>query len=125
MMPVLPFLAGLMAGAMVVKSLRSEKARTAMNDAGARLRTVYDEAESGVRAATRAGLDRLRGAKAGAEPAAEPAAAAPAAAPKKPRPARKPAVRAKPATAQSAATKPAEAKPARAPRKAKAVKAED
>lgn len=120
MMPVLPFLAGLVAGAVVVKSLRSETARTAMNDAGARLRTVYDKAESGVRAATRAGLDRLRGAKAGDEPVAVPDAAAPA--PKKPRPARKPAAKA------NHAAKPVEAKaarPVRAPRKPKVVKAED
>lgn len=122
MMPVLPFLAGLVAGAVVVKSLRSEKARTAMNDAGARLRSAFDEAESGVRAATRAGLDRLRGAMPGEPSAAMPEDAEPAPVQKKPRPARKTAARAEPAA------QPAEAKaarPVRAPRKAKTVKTED
>lgn len=58
----LPFIAGLIAGAAAVSALRSERGRALVNDTGARLRTAYDDAESGVRTATRSGFDMLRGA---------------------------------------------------------------
>ncbi len=129
MLNVLPFVAGLVAGAAVVSALRGERARSVMQDTGARLRAVYDEAESGVRTVARSGFDLLRGvqpAPAGeAESAASvpPAVAPPATTPAKR--ARKPAARqaatAKPEAVKPEAVKPAaaKAKAARPPRKAK------
>lgn len=58
----LPFIAGLIAGAAAVSALRSERGRALANDTGARLRSAYDDAESGVRSAARSGFDMLRGA---------------------------------------------------------------
>jgi hypothetical protein len=72
---VLPFIAGLIAGAAAVSALRSERGRSLVNDTGARLRTACGEAASGVRAAARSGIDLLRGATArAATPAQEPIA---------------------------------------------------
>lgn len=119
MLNVLPFVAGLIAGAAAVSALRGERARSVMQDTGARLRSAYDGAESGVRTAARSGFDLLRGVKpAPAGEAESSVSATPAAAPAKR--ARKPAAR-KAATAKPAAVKPAvaKAKAARAPRKAK------
>lgn len=112
MLNVLPFVAGLIAGAAAVSALRGERARSVMQDTGARLRSAYDSAESGVRTAARSGFDLLRGVKPAPAGEAESAAAAtPAAAPAKR--ARKPAT-AKPAAVQPAVAK---ARAARAPRK--------
>lgn len=81
----LPFIVGLIAGVAAVTALRSERARAAMNETGARLRTAVDDAESGARAAVQAGLGVFRRApgEATAAPAA-PADPAPAAAPEAP-----------------------------------------
>lgn len=101
-MPLLPFIAGLAAGAAAVTALRSERARAALNATGTHL--------SSVRQAAQSGLDKFR------RPAAEaPAAEVPAAA----EPAVKPARTRKPAAPKAAAEPAAK----RAPRAAKPSKA--
>lgn len=126
MMPLLPFIAGLFAGAAAVSALRSERARSVMNDTGARLRSAVSEAESGVRAAARSGLDRLRRASpdtatAPAEAPAPAEKATPETAPaQETKPARKPARARKRASPPAAEAAAAAAKPKRAPRKPKA-----
>jgi hypothetical protein len=102
MIPLLPFVAGLVVGAAALSALRSERTRKTLNETGARLRGAAHTAEEGVRAAARSGLTLLRGA------AAEKPVKAPA--------------RAKPAAKKPAAARPAA--PKRAPRKAKPRKAE-
>lgn len=102
MIPLLPFVAGLVVGAAVLSALRSERARQTLNDTGARLRGAAHTAEEGVRAATRSGLALLRGATA-EKPVKAPAKAKPLAK----RTAKKPAAKA--------------AAPKRAPRKPKAT----
>ncbi len=126
MLNVLPFVAGLIAGAAAVSAMRGERARSVLQDTGARLRSAYDEAQSGVRTAARSGFDLMRGLACEPAPAAEAEPAAPA---KPVKPARKPA--AKTASAKTASAKPAAAKPAaakakaaRPPRKAKPEQAE-
>jgi len=130
MLNALPFVAGLIAGAAAVSALRGERARSVLQDTGARLHTAYDEAQSGARAAARSGFDLMRGCTTTPAPAVEVESAveAESAAPPKPvKPARKSA--AKTASAKAAAAKPAAAKPVaakarRAPRKAKPEQAE-
>ena len=126
MMPLMPFIAGLFAGAATVSALRSERARSVMNDTGSRLCSAVNEAESGVRTAARAGLDKLRCAspEAAAEPAANPAEAPEAAASPQAAPVSKPArarKRARPPSAEAVVAAP---KPKRAPRKPKAEETE-
>lgn len=111
MIPLLPFVAGLVVGAAALSALRSERARQTLNDTGARLRGAAHTAEEGVRAAARSGLTLLRGT------AAEAAAEKPLKAPAKAKVARKKPAAAKPAAAQPAA-------PKRAPRKPKTPQAE-
>jgi hypothetical protein len=74
MLNVLPFVAGLIAGAAAVTALRGERARSMMSETGERLRAVYGEAQSGVRAAARAGFDFLRAPASAPEPAPAPEA---------------------------------------------------
>lgn len=112
MIPLLPFVAGLVVGAAALSALRSKRARQTLNDTGARLRGAAHTAEEGVRAAARSGLTLLRGTA--AEAAAEKPLKAPAKA--------KAAARKKPAAAKPAAAKPAA--PKRAPRKPKTPQAE-
>lgn len=108
MIPLLPFVAGLVAGAAAVSALRSERAKAALNETGSRLRSAAATAESGVRAAAQSGLALVRRTVAEkAAPEAKPARSA-----KAKKPARKP------AAAKAAA--PAK----RAPRKPKAAQAE-
>ena len=77
----LPFIVGLIAGVAAVTALRSERARAAMNETGARLRTAVDDAESGARAAVQAGLGVFRRAPGESSAAPEaPVESAPAAA---------------------------------------------
>jgi hypothetical protein len=49
MMPMLPFVAGLIAGAAAVTALRGERVRAMVDDAGAHLRGAMDQAESAAR----------------------------------------------------------------------------
>ncbi len=49
MMPMLPFVAGLIAGAAAVSALRGERVRAMVDDAGAHLRGAMDQAESAAR----------------------------------------------------------------------------
>ncbi|MBM4180191.1 MAG: hypothetical protein FJ209_01375 [Betaproteobacteria bacterium] len=126
MLNVLPFVAGLIAGAAAVSAMRGERARSVLQDTGARLRTAYDEAQSGVRTAARSGFDLMRGLTSASAPAVEAESAAPA---KPVKPARKPAARksvAKAASAKAASAKATTAKPkaTRAPRKTKPEQAE-
>jgi len=116
MLNVLPFVAGLIVGAAAVSALRGERARSVLQDTGARLRTAYDEAQSGVRTAARSGFDLMRGLTSASAPAVEAEPAAPA---KPVKPARKSVAKA--ASAKAAAAKP---KATRAPRKAKPEQAE-
>ncbi|OGS91250.1 MAG: hypothetical protein A2Z95_01980 [Gallionellales bacterium GWA2_60_18] len=97
MIPLLPFFAGLAAGAAAVSALRSERAKRALNETGSRLRTVASGAENSVRAAARSGIALLHRPDSAAE------APAPAAA-KKSAKVKTPAVR-KPAAAKPAASK--------------------
>ncbi len=78
MMPLLPFVAGLVAGAAVISALRSERARSVLDDTGSRLRTVVSEAESGVRAAAESGLAMLRRSAPQTEPTGAAETASPA-----------------------------------------------
>jgi len=102
MTPLLPFFAGLAAGAAAVSALRSERARDALSAAGDRLRTVASDAENSARAAARSGLALLHRAPVAPESQA-PAEVAPEAAPAR-----------KPAAPKRA---PKAAKPRRAARK--------
>jgi hypothetical protein len=75
MIHVLPFVAGLIAGAAAVAALRSERGHALVDESGARLRAACGEAGAGVRAAARSGIDLLRSATARAPtPAKEDAA---------------------------------------------------
>lgn len=126
MLNVLPFVAGLIAGAATVSVLRSERTHAALQATSAHLRTAYEEAQSGVRTAARSGLDRMRGLASPPAPAVE---AEPAAAAEPEKPARRSARRkaaAQPASTGTDSTQPATAKPraARAPRKPKPEQAE-
>lgn len=96
MLPLLPFAAGLFAGAAAIGLLRSERARAALN-----------RAEDSLRSAGKSGLAAARRAPAATTQQAA-AAQAPAASLAKPKPARKAA--AKPATPRGVARKSAKAK---------------
>lgn len=97
MIPLLPFIAGLVAGAAALSALRTDRAKTALNQTGIRLRAAASEVESSVRTVAQSGLSKLRSA---------PVAEAPAKA-AKPARTRKPATK---TAATTATTKPA-AKP--------------
>ena len=123
MIPLLPFIAGLAAGAAAVSALRSERARGALSETGTCLRTAANKAEDGVRAAAQSGLALLRRVpdeesavapldEPTAEPPVKPAAASAAAKRAAKKPATKPA-------ANSAADA---AVPQRAPRKPRTPK---
>jgi len=107
MIPLLPFVAGLVVGAATLSALRSERARQTLNDNGARLRGAAHTAEEVVCAAARSGLTLLRGTA--AKYSAEKPLKAPAKA--------KPVARKKPVAVRPAA-------PKRAPRKPKTPQAE-
>lgn len=101
MLPLLPFAAGLFAGAAAIGLLRSERARAALN-----------RAEDSLRSAGKSGLAAARRAPAATTQQAA-AAQAPAASLAKPKPARKAPRRkaaAKPATPRGVARKSAKAK---------------
>jgi len=98
MIPLLPFIAGLAVGAAAIATLRSERARSALNETGTRLRSAANTAESSVRSAAQSGLALLRSTSAGTP------------------------AKAKRTARKSTVTKPAA--PKRAPRQPKAPKAE-
>jgi len=78
MMPLLPFIAGLFAGAAVISALRSERARSVLDDTGSRLRMAVSEAENGVRVAAESGLAMLRRSAPQTEPTGAAETATPA-----------------------------------------------
>lgn len=75
MIPLLPFVAGLVVGAAALSALRSERTRKTLNETGTRLRSAAHTAEEGVRSAARSGLTLLHGASAAEKPAREKPAA--------------------------------------------------
>lgn len=124
MMPLLPFVAGLFAGAAAVSALRSEHARSMIDDTGSRLRAAVNDAESSVRTAAQSGLAMLR--RSSPETAVGDEESAVAAASPRKAPAKKPVRARKSASPPPAApTAPAaKAKPRRAPRKPKPAETE-
>lgn len=118
MLPLLPFAAGLLAGAVSVKLLRSDKTRDGLNAAKSRLRAATVSGLNKLEHSTAAVRERLASAdEAPAAPAAEASAAA--ASVEQPAPAAQ-AFASEKATAPAASTKPRR-KPAAAKR-AKAAK---
>ncbi len=98
MIPALPFIIGLVAGAAAASALRSERGRAWLGNSAQQMRQSCEQAESQFSATARSGLERLRavlpahcGAASDAapkEPAASDLAAtatAPAQAPERPR----------------------------------------
>jgi len=79
MIPTLPFILGLVAGAAAVSVLRSERGRALLGSSAQQLRQTYAQAETQVCAVARSGLERLR---AGAQPG-EPEPVAPIDPPKR------------------------------------------
>ncbi|GAB1394454.1 hypothetical protein MASR1M60_26180 [Rhodocyclaceae bacterium] len=59
MIPLLPFAAGLVAGAAAVSALRSERAKIVLDATGTHLRGAAASAETQVRAAAKSGLALL------------------------------------------------------------------
>lgn len=75
MIPTLPFILGLVAGAAAVSALRSERGRALLRSSAQQLRQTYEQAESQVGAAARSGLERMRSTLppcCGTEPSAAP-----------------------------------------------------
>jgi len=75
MIPALPFILGLVAGAAAVSALRSERGRALLGSSAQQLRQTYEQAESQVGAAARSGLERMRSTLppcCGTEPSAAP-----------------------------------------------------
>jgi len=62
MIPTLPFILGLVAGAAAVSVLRSERGRALLGSSAQQLRQTYAQAESQVSAAARSGLEHWRSA---------------------------------------------------------------
>lgn len=119
MLPLLPFAAGLLAGAVSVKLLRSDKTRDGLNAAKSRLRAATVSGLNKLEHSTAAVRERLASADeapaAAAEAAAttaEPPAAAPAAQASASEKATAPAAAAKPRRKPAAAKRAKAAKPA-------------
>ncbi len=123
MIPLLPFVAGLFAGVAAVSALRSDRARSVIDDTGTLLRSAVSDAESGVRAAAQSGLAMLRRSPTSTAGAEETAPAAPEAASPPPAAAKKSA-RARKSTSPPPDATATKAKPQRAPRKPKAAETE-
>lgn len=117
MIPLLPFIAGLVAGAGALSILRSERTRQTLHEASQRLRTAAQTAEERVRSVTRSGQAVWHGAtQSPADETPDVEEIAKAAAPPKKKVVRK-----------RVSEKTEEAKPVaakRAPRKAKSTEAQ-